>query len=168
MEAAAKKRADDERKVDATFHEAFNLISSAQDLMNDLPRQQYFAQQADPRDVRYQSRMLRTWDGRSWGYTGPSISIWRTNSDNAIEQWQIVVNTIDQIGQLGTQARNEVDWLKEQSANWPPNDQRADGLAVLEKDLGELLANGQSLQVQRDQAVSQINFFRQNRNRPTV
>ncbi|MDG2055139.1 MAG: hypothetical protein P8J86_10575 [Phycisphaerales bacterium] len=168
MQAAVKTQLQHEGRVETTFAKAFNLISSAQDLINDLPRQEYFAQQADPRNIRYRSRYVRTWAGSRWRFTGPSVRIWRTNSDNAIQQWQTLVNSLDRIGQLGTQARVEVNWLKEQAANWNTNDPRLDGLALLEKDLDELVSTGKSLQVMRDQAASQIDFFQRNRNTPAV
>ncbi len=168
MAAAVSRRAESESKIDTTFGTAFNLISSAQDLISDVPRQEYFARQADPRNVRYRSRYVRTWSRSRWRFTGPSVQIWRTNSDNAIQQWQTLVNSLDRIAQLGTQARTQVNWLKEQSSNWAPDDPRMDGLNSLEGELEELVSGGKSLQVMRDQAVSQINFFQENRNRPAV
>lgn len=166
MKSAAKEYVSADASIDATIDRVFKQISMAEDLINDLPRQQYFAEQADPRSQKYRSSYNRSWQRDRWVHTGPSMRSWRKNTDNAIQQWNVLINTLDQIGALGREARAEFTRLQQDSTNWRPESERHEALEVLQEKLDQLLSQGQSLEILREQAVSQVDFFQRNRNNP--
>ena len=168
MANSAKERTRAAKEINATIERAFQALSTAQDLVHDLPRQEYFAQQADPRSMEYRSSYVRSWRGNSWRYTNPSLSAWRRNTDNAIKQWQVVVSSLDRIARLGNEARSDVGKLEKHSEKWPADAPQHDGLKLLHKELDRLISQDASLGVMRDQALSEISFLQKNRNNPVL
>lgn len=157
-----KARGEIENSIERTF----DLLSRAEDLVQDLPRQQNFAERADPRNMEYRNSYVRSWNGRRWMYTNSSMSAWKRNTDNAIKQWQILVETLDQIGRIGNETRDQVMKLQRESTKWDTDDSRYGSLAILESELEELMSKDASLGIMRRQALSQIEFLRKNRNNP--
>ena len=153
-------------EVENSIERTFDLLSRAEDLVQDLPRQQNFAQRADPRNMEYRNSYVRSWNGRRWMYTNSSMSAWKRNTDNAIKQWQILVETLDQIGRIGNETRDQVTKLRRESTKWDVDDSRRGSLKILEDELEELMSKDASLGVMRRQALSQIEFLRKNRNNP--
>ncbi|MDG2031304.1 MAG: hypothetical protein P8J45_09900 [Phycisphaerales bacterium] len=158
----SKARSEIENSIERTF----DLLSRAEDLVQDLPRQQNFAERADPRNMEYRTSYVRSWNGRRWIYTNSSMSAWKRNTDNAIKQWQILVETLDQIGRIGNETRDQVIKLQRESTKWDADDSRHGSLNILETELEELMSKDASLGVMRRQALSQIEFLRKNRNNP--
>jgi hypothetical protein len=166
MAEAAAEAAERYTSTEARIENTFKLLSSAQDLVQDLPRQELFAERADPRKMEYKTTYVRRWVNNRWEYTRSSVTAWKRNTDNAIQQWQVLVDSLDQIARLGNQARADITVLERESADWDPDDSRHEALEVLETELGSLLAQDASLGIMRSQAVSQIDFLQRNRSYP--
>ena len=151
---------------------ALSLTMQAKELEASLIEREALARGEDPRRQPYQYR--RTWRGNRigrpgmiWGFNGPTQRAWQANSDRAIAAWGRVVRLIDQIFQVGGEARDELTWLTEQtlptSMGWV-----ADEIAIIEAQLRPLLSREGVLMNRRAEAVKEVQWFEQHRRRPVM
>jgi hypothetical protein len=171
MRKAADSQSRQTEEIQRRLQRGIRRVSEAKALLARVDQLEAVAREADPRRQPYRYRQnFGGWGvhGGGWQYSGPSFTAWRENSDRAVSAWRHVIDAIDQVGVLGRQARDELQWVQGQQIplsmqSWVPEE-----MAILEKSLVPLLAEGNALSQRRASAVEQADYFARNRNTPTI
>ena len=172
MKKAADEQVRTEEEIRRRLQRGIQRASEAKALLATVDHLESLAREEDPRRQPYQYRrsygVVQVGGIYDWGFSGPSVMAWRENSDRAVQAWRRVIDAIDRVGALGRSARDDLQWVQGQKIprtmqSWVPEE-----MAILEKSLRPLLAEGNALSQRRAWAVDQADFFARNRNMPTI
>ena len=172
MKKAADEQVRTEEEIRRRLQRGIQRASEAKALLATVDHLESLAREEDPRRQPYQYRrsygVVQVGGIYDWDFSGPSIMAWRENSDRAVQAWRRVIDAIDRVGALGRSARDDLQWVQGQKIprtmqSWVPEE-----MAILEKSLRPLLAEGNALSQRRVWAVDQADFFARNRNMPTI
>ena len=178
MQAAADSQSNQVTEIQKRLNNAMSMTSQALALNASLISLESNAREADPRRQPYRYR--RSWGNRSgwqsgfgyagsgWGYSAPTTRAWRANSDRAIAEWQHVISNIDQIFEMGGEAKEDLKWLKAQDIPASMGGWVAEEIKILESQLDPLLSQESVLMSHRRSAVETVQFLGENRRRPTI
>lgn len=178
MQAAADSHSNTVTEIQKRLNSAMSKTGQALALNASLINLESTAREADPRRQPYRYR--RAWGNRSgwqggfgfsgsgWGYSSPTTRAWRTNSDRAIVEWEHVISNIDQIFELGGEARDDLKWLKAQDVPASMGGWVAEEIVILESQLDPLLNQESVLMSRRKSAAATVEFLQENRSTPAI
>lgn len=178
MQTAADSHSSNVTEIQQRLNNAMSMTGQALALNASLINMESAAREADPRRQPYRYR--RSWGNRSgwqggfgfsgsgWGYSSPTTRAWRSNSDRAIYEWEHVISNIDQIFEMGGEAKEDLKWIKSQDIPASMGDWVLEEIRILESQLDPLLNQESVLMSRRKSAVETVGFLRENRTRPAI